>query len=361
MSLEQQLREQVAIRLAAVLDDTQDRFASVSPLVPAFLAPARTLAAGGKRMRAILMMTGYRAAQPIGGTLPAPVIQAGVALELFQAAALVHDDIIDASDTRRGKPATHAQFATDAPADSLENPRVFGTNAAILLGDLLLVLADQAARSAIDRAGSEAANSARAIWEEMTSEVAIGQYLDVVNSTLPLHSLAPSDALAAALRVVRHKSARYSVEHPLALGAALAGGCPSLIAALRKVGAPLGEAFQLRDDVLGVYGDPERTGKPSGDDLREGKRTALIALARKSADSDARSLLERHVGDREMSTETVAVLQKIITESGAYDAHEALIQARLDRALDALEGASLPEDAARALRAHARSLAHRSA
>lgn len=360
MAFPDSFREHVAVRVHEILAQTEDEFGPMSPDVSEFLAPAFALTSGGKRMRALLMATGYRAAGS-GSEITDSVVELGAALELFQAAALVHDDIIDDSDTRRSQPSTHVKFSALAPADALETPRVFGKNAAILLGDLLIVLADQAAARAFEGHEQRVQERCRRLWDEMTSEVAIGQYLDTLNSTLPLRSVSSDEALAAALKVVRHKSARYSVEHPLTLGAALGGGNDALIKCLKAVGLPLGEAFQLRDDDLGVFGNPEATGKPAGDDLREGKRTPLLAITRQLADSDQRRLIEQHLGDRAMPSGVVETLRSIVIETGARSRHEALIDERLSLALDAIDKAGLPDAPAQELMQHARNLAHRDA
>ncbi|MDO5727787.1 MAG: polyprenyl synthetase family protein, partial [Bowdeniella nasicola] len=173
------------------------------------------------------------------------------------------------------------------------------------------------------------------MWAQMSQEVAVGQYLDVYQSTLPLENT--PDALASALSVVRHKSGRYSVEHPLALGAAIGGGSDELVTQLRQVGAALGEAFQMRDDDLGVFGDPAKTGKPAGDDLREGKRTPLIALTLQRANPAQLALLQRHLGDATITAEIVEQLQEVIEHSGARAAHEELIDHRRHLALSLLE------------------------
>lgn len=330
MSRATDLREAVTAQLLAVINDAANRFAPIHPAAAEFFTPAATLLQGGKRMRAILADAGYQCVQP-GGKLPEEIIALGVALELFQGAALVHDDIIDDSDARRSNPSTHVYFASRCPAVGGENA-TFGRNAAILLGDLLVVLAEQHAAATFAPLSNRSEISA--MWAQMTQEVAVGQYLDVYQSFTPL-STAP-DQLEMALRVVRHKSGRYSVEHPLALGAALGGGDAKLIAVLRDFGGALGEAFQLRDDDLGVFGDPHATGKPAGDDLREGKRTALIALTLQRCTEAQCRQLQTMIGDRSLSDADVHEVQTIVERCGARAAHEALIAKRRERAFDAL-------------------------
>ena len=200
------------------------------------------------------------------------MLRAVAALELIQACALVHDDLMDASATRRGRPTVHVAFARrHADAAWRGRPARFGAAAAILLGDLALVWADDMLRGA--GLTADAAARAATPWEAMRTEVLGGQYLDVF-----VQSTGDSSARAA-LQIDRYKTAAYTVERPLHLGAAIAGADPDLVACYRRFGADIGVAFQLRDDLLGVFGDPAVTGKPAGDDLREGKRTLLLALA----------------------------------------------------------------------------------
>ncbi|HLS74638.1 MAG TPA: polyprenyl synthetase family protein [Actinomycetaceae bacterium] len=301
------------------------------------LDAGRALLSGGKRLRAALCAAGWSAitdAPVAAGSAP---VLAGSALELFQGAALAHDDLMDGSLTRRGMPAVHRRMAAEHDKQAwLGDADQYGAAGAILLGDLLLAISSvelDLARELVDPAS---AARARRTWDLMTTEVAIGQYLDVRSQVLPW----AEDGVERALTVVRHKSARYSVEHPLALGAALAGADDAALAALRRAGLPLGVAFQLRDDVLGVYGSPEVTGKPAGDDLREGKRTVLLALALRATDSAGRDLLHRTVGRPDLSAADIAAIRTVLEDSGAVAEHEALIEDQLAaglRALDELE------------------------
>jgi geranylgeranyl diphosphate synthase type I len=222
---------------------------------------------GGKRIRPTFAWWGWRGAggDPDGPAVDA-VLRAVSALELIQACALVHDDLMDASATRRGRPTVHVAFARrHAEAAWRGRPARFGAAAAILLGDLALVWADDMLRGAgLD---ADAAARAAAPWEAMRTEVLGGQYLDVF-----VQSTGDSSARAA-LQIDRYKTAAYTVERPLHLGAAIAGADPDLVTCYRRFGADIGVAFQLRDDLLGVFGAPAVTGKPAGDALREGKRT----------------------------------------------------------------------------------------
>ena len=348
--------EAVSARCTAVLREPVTDLPDLGEALEQLLVPAAILLGGGKRIRAQLCAVGWKAAG--GEVSDTAVVRAGSALELFQAAALVHDDVIDDADTRRGQPAIHILFAGLHPgAAGVGDAATFGMHAAILLGDLILVLAHREMR----RAGEIApgGRAAARIWDLMTAEVAVGQYLDVRASVQPLVRERLESALAGALLVVRHKSARYSVQHPLVLGAALAGGDPTLLSALGRIGLPLGEAFQLRDDELGVFGDPRRTGKPAGDDILEGKRTPLVLLGLEMCPPDDSAFLRASLGNRSLGVDAIARIRTVLRTSGAVERHEALIAERYDEAMAALEGAPLTAGIREHLRAMAVALTRR--
>ncbi|GAA1631246.1 polyprenyl synthetase family protein [Georgenia ruanii] len=337
------VRDRVSERVVAALDEHTAHFADAGAPLRDFLAPARNLLGGGKRLRAQLCAAGWVAA---GGATDAaalqPVVLAGSALELFQATALVHDDVIDGSLTRRGLPAAHRTFAAEHAAHAwLGSPDDYGQAAAIVLGDLLLAVSAMELERARALVAPAAGLRARHIYDLMTAEVALGQYLDIRSQDMPWGDDADA-AVRRALQVVRHKSARYSVEHPLLLGAALGGADDALLAALSAVGLPLGEAFQLRDDELGVFGDPAVTGKPAGDDLREGKRTVLLAMTMGRAEDAERERLRARVGQPDLTAAEVAEFQRVMRATGARDTHEALIAERRDAGIAALRAAALP-------------------
>jgi geranylgeranyl diphosphate synthase type I len=305
---------------------------------------------GGKRLRPQFCYWGYRATAAADSE---DIIRAAAALELLQACALVHDDVIDGSDTRRGQPAVHRRFAAlHRGSGWYGDPERFGEAAAILLGDLALIWAD----SALTQSGFDAAALQRAapVWDAMRVEVMCGQYLDVVEQARG------GGSIERALRVARFKSAKYTIERPLHLGAALGAGEPELTRAFTSYGLPLGEAFQLRDDVLGVYGDPDVTGKPAGDDLREGKRTVLIAYAFDSANEAQAEQLRTRLGDPQLDADGVTVLRDIIAATGAVDRVEELITTQADEAVRALEAADMDDAARTALVDLARSATTRS-
>ncbi|TQF73585.1 polyprenyl synthetase family protein [Rhodococcus spelaei] len=312
---------------------------------------------GGKRVRPAFAWTGWLGAggDPAGPDAAA-VLRACSALELVQACALVHDDIIDSSRTRRGFPTVHVEFADRHRAGRWSGePGRFGESIAILLGDLALAWADDMVRES----GVDAAAQTRLgpVWSAMRTEVLGGQYLDVSTE------VTADESVAAALRVNRYKTAAYTIERPLHLGAALAGADDDLIAAYREFGTDIGIVFQLRDDLLGVFGDPEVTGKPSGDDLREGKRTVLFAEALLRADESDRGtadVLRRSIGT-DLSDEQVHRLRTIITDLGAVDAVERRIDELTSSGLRALESSSATAEAKASLRALAMAVARRDA
>ncbi|WES65666.1 polyprenyl synthetase family protein [Microbacter sp. GSS18] len=312
----------------------------MGPEADLILDAASTAVSGGKRLRGRFCMTGWRA---VTGSrdLPDEVVSAAAALEIFHAAALVHDDLIDNSDTRRGRPAAHrALEAAHRDAGWTGDAAAFGRSAAILLGDLLVAWSDDLFEEGLAAAPADAAGAARREYATMRREVTVGQFLDIAEESA--YATEPDERHAErALRVASFKSARYSVQQPLAVGAALAGADAAQAAALARFGHPLGMAFQLRDDVLGVFGDAERTGKPAGDDLREGKRTVLVAYTREALSVPARRILDELLGDPGLGADQVASLQRTIVETGALDRLEALISDYARDADRALIGARL--------------------
>lgn len=336
------LRAAVTTRLQIRLDEYRERFLTVGAEVCDLFDVAAPLLARGKRLRAGFLAAGWRS---FGGqTLHPAEVHGGAGLELFQLAALVHDDLMDASLTRRGLPAAHLQFRTfHEERGMISNPDAFGAAGALLLGDLLLVAAEAELQAAVSDPGASPA--ARAVFEEMMAEVTVGQYLDIYAQSAPWAE-DPRTDLDRARRVIRAKSARYSVEHPLALGAAMAGADADQCRAIRAVGLPVGEAFQLRDDVLSVFGDPEVTGKPAGDDLREGKRTVLLTAAMTLATPAEVEFLKRSVGNPDLGPGEVDEVRGILTSCGALAQVEALIAERAETARIAVDRLALPPEEA---------------
>lgn len=333
------------------LDEQALRLAPLGADAARLLTQARAAVSGGKRFRAAFCYWGFRAVTEPTPEQEKALLRACASLELLHASALVHDDFMDASDTRRGHPAAHRVFETDhRNAGWTGDPEQYGAAAAILLGDLLLTWADELLR----RCGFEFSQVAPALemFDICRSEVVAGQFLDV-----SVQARAKAD-VETAMTVLRYKSAKYSIERPLHIGAALAGATPDTIQALTDFGLPLGEAFQLRDDQLGVFGDPEVTGKPAGDDLVEGKRTVLVALALEALADEQAGVLDRGLGT-DLSPEEVAELRTLIGDSGAEQQVEEMIEELAQRSLDALESARFRPEATAALRALSAAVTHR--
>ncbi|WP_277099399.1 polyprenyl synthetase family protein [Corynebacterium riegelii] len=308
----------------------------------------RFVLGGGKRIRPLFGWAGFVG----GGGLqnqsedPAAVLRAVTALEFIQACALVHDDIIDASDTRRGNPTVHRSVEASHRAQGFRgNAEVFGTNAAILIGDLALVWAEDMWRGS--GVGTQALARAEGAWRGMRTEVIGGQILDIMLEAEGSESVEMAD------RVNRFKTAAYTIERPLHLGAALAGASEEVIEAFRGYGEDIGIAFQLRDDLLGVFGDSAVTGKPAGDDIREGKRTVLYASALSlldAASSPHAATLRDGIGVAS-DPEHLQELARIIEQSGAVDTVEERIEALTTSGLAKLDAADLPENVRENLRA----------
>ncbi|MEU0334410.1 polyprenyl synthetase family protein [Streptomyces sp. NPDC006193] len=325
--------------LDQVLADRLARARAADPLFAADLAcrVADFTRAGGKRARAQLLWWSLRACGG-GQESLAPALRIGAALELLQTCALVHDDVMDAAVRRRGGPALHAalrdRYAGSAPPGRLGR---FGDAAGILAGDLALAWADDLV--AETPVGPAAAPLVRRLWSDMRTEMVAGQYLDVQGQ------LTASYSLARALRAACLKSALYSVERPLALGAALAGADGATTRALRSAGRCVGVAFQLRDDLNDVFGDPRRTGRSCGSDIREGKPTSLIALAlaRAEAAGDRRALtvLHRSLGDAGLTPEGLDEVREVLVATGAPAAVEERIGRLVARGLAHLDGVPL--------------------
>jgi geranylgeranyl diphosphate synthase, type I len=313
-------------RQAAILHE-------VSPVSDELVESVATLMRGGKRLRPAFCYWGWRGA---GGEPGDEIVTAAAALELFQAAALIHDDLMDDSDTRRGMPSVHRRFAArHREFGGQGDPDRFGLAGSVLAGDMCLVWTDEMFSGS--GLPTQALAAGRAMFNLMRTELLGGQYLDVLAQTRP--ETDPRAAIEQARRVIRFKSAKYTIEHPLLIGAHLAGADPRLLDVYSRYGLALGEAFQLRDDVLGVFGDPDRTGKPAGDDLREGKRTVLVGLTLQRADPAGAAQVHRLLGDPDLDAGGVDVLRALMVETGAVEAVEELIARLADEAGEALSSA----------------------
>jgi geranylgeranyl diphosphate synthase type I len=320
------LRVRVEKELEAFLESQQEVLDAVADDVLPMLDAARALLSGGKRLRPAFAYWGWRGA---GGDDTPEIIPAVAALELLQACALIHDDVMDGSDTRRGAPSVHRRFASLHRAAGWSGPpEAFGAGAAILLGDLALVWADQLLYQA--PLPPDRLVAAKPVYDRMRVELMAGQYLDLLEQGRGVGSVERS------LRVARYKAAKYTVEGPLHLGGVLAGASTDLLEAYSAFGIPVGEAFQLRDDILGVFGDPDVTGKPAGDDLREGKRTVLVAVADENGSPAQRQALSRHLGDPRLDSQEIDHLREIIRDTGAVTYVEDMIERLVDEAHQAL-------------------------
>jgi geranylgeranyl diphosphate synthase type I len=311
-------------RLESLLAVERERWARVdADLVPPIDEIARLVLAGGKRLRPAFCFWGFVGAG--GDPTDELVIDAGAALELLHAFALFHDDVMDGSLTRRGEPTTNAKFEASHGANKLAGEsRRFGDGVAILVGDLAYVYSDQLMRNASPQAWT--------IWNELRIELNFGQYLDMLGSAMNERRREKAE------RICRYKSGKYTIERPLHLGALLAAPTrgDELTSVLSTYGLPLGDAFQMRDDVLGAFGDTAITGKPVGDDLREGKPTPLMAIA--TARANAAQLKELQlVGNQDLTPEQIARVQEVIRETGALDELEVVITRLTDEAIAAVQ------------------------
>jgi geranylgeranyl diphosphate synthase type I len=294
------------------------------------------VASGGKRLRPAFCHWGFVGAGGDGND--ERIVDVGAAFELMHAFALFHDDVMDDSNSRRGAPTTHAVYAGLHHRESWAGEsRRFGEGVAILVGDLAFVLSDQLMVGSPPEVWD--------LWNELRVELNAGQFLDI------LGSVRRDRRLSQAERIARYKSGKYTIERPLQVGALLAAPerRAHLLPALGAYGLPLGDAFQMRDDVIGAFGDTAVTGKPVGDDLREGKPTPLLARATALADDAQRAVLEL-VGTREgLTGDEVAAIQDVIVDTGALAALENHIAALADQAVAALDHVDITDEARREL------------
>ncbi|AJT42832.1 polyprenyl synthetase [Psychromicrobium lacuslunae] len=346
--LQAEFIELLAEELQGFLAAKRIELLKISTDAPALIDTIAGLVTGGKRMRALLCYWGWRGAGgPTDST--APISNAGAALELFQAAALIHDDIIDRSDIRRGAPSVHRQFSQlhQRQRWSLD-PERFGHAAAILAGDLCLSFSEEVFAEVAATVAAPAAARARTVFNTMRAEVMAGQYLDILEEVAG-PSRGAAGAVERAQSIIRFKSAKYSTEHPLVLGGALAGGSAELLRGYSDFALPLGEAFQLRDDMLGVFGDPQSTGKPAGDDLREGKRTVLIGYTLQLASKTEAEFVDQRLGIPDLPEPDIARIREIMQECGAVTSTEALIESYQQTAMTALQALPIDQTSSRAL------------
>ncbi len=364
----------VDLRISEFLADRAPIVRAISPELTPFVDFSRQFLSGGKRFRALFCYWGFEAVSGTdGGFDPfadedeptrdlSAIVSVAAALEIFHAAALVHDDIIDNSDTRRGAASAHRLFESLHGDHSWAgNAGSFGRAAAILLGDLLLGWSDELLDEGLALLEDQsAARATRSAFNHMRTEVTAGQYLDVLEESAWLRR-PDAELRERAERVIVYKSAKYSVQAPLVIGATLAGAAPAQLESLRNFGLPLGIAYQLRDDLLGVFGDAAITGKPSGDDLREGKRTVLIAVARDLMPVGSRRALDELLGDDDLDESQVRMLQNTIADCGAVDEIEAQISRNVRAAIAAIGSSTVSRRAIAQLSELAETVTQRSA
>ncbi|GAB2677036.1 polyprenyl synthetase family protein [Thalassiella azotivora] len=306
--------DELTALLPHVLDDllrSRTTEWSGAPRAEELLDDLRASVGGGKLLRPRFCYLGHQGAGR--GASAVAVAPVSAALELLHAFALVHDDVMDGSATRRGAPAQHVRQATrHARLGWRGERRRYAEGTAVLVGDLAFALAQ--------RVAGDLPADGRRVWHDMCGELVLGQYLDVRGTA------AGETGAEYACTVAMLKSARYTVVRPLQLGASVAGALPELEGVYTAYGEPLGLAFQLQDDLLGTFGDPAVTGKPAGDDLREGKPTLLLALARQGCADRERALLER-AGADDVTDAEVAAITRVCETSGA----RAEVGLRIDR------------------------------
>nr|BEK69096.1 polyprenyl synthetase family protein [Kitasatospora purpeofusca] len=335
------LRRQVSAVLDGFLENKDG--ASAEPRMPAEVTQClrEFLAAGGKRLRPLLCVTGWQAGG--GRGTPEAVVRTAASLEMFHTFCLIHDDVMDDSASRRGAPTVHRRLARHhRHGRSAAAAERLGASGAILIGDLALAWSAELLHTA--DMTSRQLGAVLPLVDDMRCEVMYGQYLDVTTAGRP------TTDVAQALRIARYKTAKYTVEHPLRIGAALAGAPPAVHEALSAYALPVGEAFQLRDDLLGVFGAPRVTGKPSLDDLREGKHTVLVARALQRADAGQRRVLRSLLGAPGLDQAGADRVRELLIATGARDDVERTIGELRGRALEALRSAPFPPSAVADLR-----------
>ncbi len=345
------LREEIDAQLTAAWDRLLPPVTAIDRRLAPITAELRAFTSAGKRIRPALLLLGFEAA---GGRDRRRVYGPALALELLHTCALAHDDVIDRAPTRRGRPSVHRSFASAHLEAGWEgDPDEYGEAVAILLGDLAFVHADALFLEA--EVPADALLEGLRRFVTLREEVMAGQFLDLQAAT------SRDTDRATALAVATLKSGRYSVSRPLEVGAALAGAEIAFQEALRATADPLGRAFQLRDDLLGMFGDASATGKSTASDLAEGKRTLLIAEAAARLDDAGRTTLEAGLGDPTLSDAQVDQLRRLLIDSGARDAVEATIADEVAAFGAALADLALPDDVRVTFEALADYLADRSA
>lgn len=340
------LKQQLEERLGTVLAEQRDQLSAISTDAHLMIDAWTPMLMGGKRLRAAFAYWAWRA---YGGHASAEnrsgVLQVCAALEMFQAAALFHDDVMDRSDTRRGIPTAHRSFATTHQQEVLHGDAdQYGLSAAILLGDLSLIASENEFRAGAALFPAANALEAHKHFDAMRTVVTVGQFLDV-HAQVAQWQDDLTGAETRSLTIIETKTASYSVNSPLQIGASLAGASAQEHEKLRGYGIPVGMAYQLVDDLLGIFGDPEVTGKPAGDDLREGKRTVLVIEALRALSPKDRAVLQDSLGNSELEDSEVTKLITLIKNSGAVEATQQRIDELTAQGLAALASLEIDQTA----------------
>lgn len=289
---------------------------------------------GGKRVRPAFMFSGYVAA---GGQAYEAILFATLSVELLHTFALIHDDIIDNSSLRRGELTTHKQFEKIHKEKNLQgNGKEYGLSSAILAGDLALSFAEEILTSA--PFPQERLRRARYFFDQMKMQVLYGEYLDVLGG---FQKSLNEDQV---LQILEYKTAKYTVERPLHIGAVLAGADFEILETFSRYGIPFGQAFQMQDDLVGSFASEKEIGKPSDSDIKEGKKTLLLVKAYERATKSQKKILDAVVGNKNSSQEEVDKVRKIMKETGSYDYCLKLSKQLLIQAEEALKDQKLKEE-----------------
>ena len=333
-ALQRALRQSVDAAISTFLAAQRERMRELAPASAALVDMIELiLGGGGKRLRPMLCYLAYRAA---GGPEGPEILTAAGSLELLHTFAILHDDVMDQALLRRGLPALHRRLADERRAAGHPNDAdTYGVSVAVLAGDLALVLSD----AMMAGSGFDKATVARALvpLEEMRVQAVAGQYLDILQAGDP--STGPEEAA----RIARLKTAGYSVVGPVAVGTTLADPPPAVTEALARYARAVGEAFFLRDEVLGLFADAEETGKDAESDLRRGKPTTLVADAVARSPAAGRQVIERLWGNPEATIADLGAVREIVEASGALGAATRAIGALVDEAVETLRTAGLLE------------------
>lgn len=328
-------KRQIDFSIELFLKERRKEFAEISKEATELVNEIeRFMLAGGKRARPAFLYSGYIAS---GGKAHDAVVFASMCVEFLHTFALIHDDIIDRSDTRRGRETSHKAFEGLYKAKKLRGDgSQFSLSAAVLTGDLAAAFAENVLTNS--PFPQERIKRARWFFDQMKAQVIAGEYLDVLGGYKK--RLSEEEVL----NVLEYKTAKYTVERPLQIGAMLAGAEVEILEAFTAYGIPLGQAFQLQDDILGTFGDPTELGKPVNSDIREGKKTVLIAKAYEWAESYQKKILDEVLGNQESSKSEIDKVREIIYKVGAYDYAVRLSHKLIEQAKDALNSAKLEEE-----------------